>query len=71
MEKPTKEHMTAVKHILRYIKGTLKYGCFYGKGGEVKLTGFCDSDHAGDVDDRKSTTGVLFYLGTSPVSWIS
>ena len=28
-------------------------------------------DHAGDVDSRKSTSGVLFFLGDSPVSWQS
>jgi hypothetical protein len=26
---------------------------------------------AGDVDDRKSTTGIIFYLGANPVSWLS
>lgn len=35
------------------------------------LTGYSDSDMAGDVDDQKSTTGVIFYLGESPVSWVS
>lgn len=33
--------------------------------------GYRDSDMAGDIDDRKSTTGVIFYLGSSPVSWVS
>jgi hypothetical protein len=37
----------------------------------LQLTGFSDSDHAGDVDDRKSTSGVLFYLGNSAISWFS
>jgi hypothetical protein len=71
MERPTTEHMNVVKHILRYIKGTLKYGRVYTRGSELQLTCFSDSDHGGDVDDRKSTTGVLFYLGTNPVSWSS
>jgi hypothetical protein len=35
------------------------------------LVGFSDSDHAGDIDDRRSTTGVLYYLGSSPVTWQS
>jgi hypothetical protein len=71
MESPTTEHVAAVKHSLRYIKGTLKLGCFYAKDGDLQLIGFSDSDHAGDVDDRKSTSGVLFYLGNSPISWFS
>ena len=73
MEAPTTEHMAAVKQILRYVKGTMGLGCCYEKKekGELRLTGYSDSDMAGDVDDRKSTTGVAFFLGTSLVSWLS
>ena len=72
MEKPTKEHMAAVKNILRYVKGTVNLGCSFRKSDKPpSLLGYCDSDHAGDIDDRKSTTGVLFYFGQCPVSWIS
>jgi hypothetical protein len=72
MEKPTKEHMMAVKHILRYLKGTINLGCSYKKfASEPTLMGYSDSDHAGDIDDRKSTSGVLFYFGNCPVSWVS
>jgi hypothetical protein len=73
MKHPTEEHWNAVKHILRYIAGTLDYGCSYkGAQGEgAVLSGFSDSDMAGDVDSRKSTTGVLFFLGDRPVSWQS
>lgn len=72
METPTSEHMAAVKRILRYIAGTLDFGCCYNRSvGPATLTGFSDSDMAGDVDTRKSTMGVLFFLGTNPVSWQS
>jgi hypothetical protein len=30
MERLTEEHRGAVKHILRYVAGTLDYGCHYG-----------------------------------------
>ncbi|KAJ8773038.1 hypothetical protein K2173_028215 [Erythroxylum novogranatense] len=62
METPTEIHMAAVKQILRYLKGTLK---------SYKLMGYADSDLAGDVDDRKSTTGVIFFLGENPITWSS
>jgi hypothetical protein len=32
---------------------------------------FCGSDQAGDIVDRKSTTGILFYLGANPITWAS
>jgi hypothetical protein len=73
LEEPREDHRAAVKHLLRYIAGTQDHGVFYGKGksGDHWLVGFSDSDHAGDIDDRRSTTGVLYYLGSSPVTWQS
>ena len=72
MEAPTAEHLAAVKHLLRDIAGTLNFGVRFEKGqGEAKLLGYSDADMAGDVDDRKSTTGIFFFLGRSPVSWQS
>lgn len=72
MEKPTTEHLSAVKHILRYIAGTIHFGLCYSKGqGRIELKGYSDADLAGDVDDRRSTSGVLFCLGGIPVSWQS
>jgi len=62
-----------VKHILRYLKGTLGYGCKYDKGAELKpiLVGYSDNDFAGDVKDRKSMTGIGYFLGSSLVTWAS
>ncbi|XP_066341683.1 uncharacterized mitochondrial protein AtMg00810-like [Miscanthus floridulus] len=71
MESPTAEHMVAIKRVLRYIAGTLHYGCYYQREKEAQLTGFSDSDLAGDLDTRKSTTGVLFFLGSSLITWQS
>ena len=72
MEKPTTEHMAAVKHILLYVKGTLNLGCVYEKKeGILELIGYSDSDLAGDTDDRKSTSSLIFFLGSNPISWCS
>lgn len=68
--KPTKEHWVAVKRILRYLKGTPNYGLMYcNKDGDRPLTGFSDADWAGDVNDRKSTSGYLFMMSGAPISW--
>ena len=73
MECPTSQHLAAVKQILRYIRGTLNLGCSYVRKSsqELNLLGYSDSDHAGDTDDCKSTTGVMYFLGGCPISWLS
>jgi hypothetical protein len=72
MEAPTSEHLGAVKRILRYVAGTLDYDCCYKRTeGEAKLLGFSDADMGGDIDTRKSTTGVLFFFGPCAISWQS
>lgn len=35
------------------------------------LSGYSDSDHAGCMDDRKSTTGMVFYLNENLITWVS
>ncbi|KAJ1257988.1 hypothetical protein BS78_10G038800 [Paspalum vaginatum] len=72
MEEPRLEHMAAMKQLLRYVKGTSYHGLFYtNDGGKLNLLGYSDSGMAGDVDGRKSTTGVIFFLGGNPVTWLS
>ena len=72
MEEPRGSHWAAVKQILRYLAGTVHYGVVYKRLGTVdSLVGYSDSDLAGDVDDRKSTSGLVFLLGTSLVTWVS
>jgi hypothetical protein len=68
MHDPGKRHWEAVKQIIRYLKGTQFRGLVLGgTGGE--LQGYVDSDHAGDKDTRRSTTGYIFYLFGGPISW--
>jgi hypothetical protein len=72
MEDPHEDHLAAVKHILRFVAGTSDVGMFYPRSGDrAELQGYSDSDLAGDLDSRKSTTGVLFFHGSSLVSWQS
>ena len=68
--KPTEAHLTAAKRILRYLKGTLNIAIKYQKS-DNGLIGYTDSDWAGDLDDRHSTTGNVFLMAGGPISWLS
>jgi hypothetical protein len=73
MERPTELHVAAVKRIMRYLKRTLSFGILYKYKTDEGLImqGWTDSDYAGDHDDRKSTSGYVFTLGSSAVCWSS
>ena len=68
---PRESHMTAVKRIFRYLKGTTNLGLLYRKSLDYKLIGFCDADYAGDRIERKSTSGNCQFLGDNLISWAS
>jgi hypothetical protein len=57
-------HWIGEKHVLRYIAGSVDYGLDYVRGDGVSLVGYTDSDWAGCVIDRKSTSGCCFGLGS-------
>ncbi|EGU82049.1 hypothetical protein FOXB_07438 [Fusarium oxysporum f. sp. conglutinans Fo5176] len=67
---PTNEHQTAVKRIFRYLKGSQNLELVY-QGGLQPLLGYTDSDWAGDLETRRSTSGYVFNLGTGAISCIS
>ncbi|GJU07235.1 retrovirus-related pol polyprotein from transposon TNT 1-94 [Tanacetum coccineum] len=70
--KPTKKHLTAVKRIFWYLKDSINMGLWYPKDTGFELTAFSDSDHAGCLDSRKSTSsGIQFLGGDKLVSWSS
>nr|GEY04481.1 retrovirus-related Pol polyprotein from transposon TNT 1-94 [Tanacetum cinerariifolium] len=70
--KPTEKHLTAGKRIFRYLKETIHMGLWYPKDTGFELTAFSDSDHAGCLDSRKSTSGGIQFLGGDKlVSWSS
>jgi hypothetical protein len=71
MQRPTTEHQQAVKRIIRYVVRTLDHGLYYPRcPGEAHLVRYSNSDHAGDIDTSKSTSGILFF-GKCLVSWQS
>src|ERR1700738_3846462 len=66
MSKLGKEHWTAVKRGFRYLRGTSDYGLCYqrrpGLDRVLDIHGFVDTDWAGDLDQRRSTSGYVFNL---------
>ena len=70
MARPSMEHWTAAKAVLRYIAGTPNQGITFRKSSTT-LEGYCDADYAGDLDTRRSTTGFVFILSGGAISWSS
>jgi hypothetical protein len=66
---PRHEHWIDTKHVLRYIRGTLNYGLRYIASSDIQLHGFIDSDWAGSTEDKRSTSGICFSLGSTMISW--
>jgi histone deacetylase 1/2 len=66
---PTTIHWTAVKCILRYLRGTISHGLRLRKSPSTIVSAFSDADWAGCPDDRRSTSGFAVYVGSNLVSW--
>jgi hypothetical protein len=60
-----------VRRILRYIKHTLQRGIFYEAKSQLQIHGYTDADWAGNVSDRRSTDGFMFFFGNGVVNWSS
>ena len=67
MSKPSKVHMGAAKHLLRYLGETLDFSLVYKKGG-FKLTAFSDSNWGSNPDNGRSTSCYIMMFCKAPVS---
>lgn len=68
MQEPKTCHWKATKQILRYIHGTMDNGLDYKKN-DLFFSGYTDANYAESIDDRRSTSGYVFFLGSGPISW--
>jgi len=68
MHSPSTSHWSAAKRVLRYLKNSIDHGLLFTKGS-LQLQAFCDSDWAGNPDDRRSTSGFGVFLGPCLISW--
>ncbi|XP_039008418.1 uncharacterized mitochondrial protein AtMg00810-like [Hibiscus syriacus] len=71
MQAPLETHFQEVKHILRYLQGTVDFGLYFLASSRLYLTGFADASWGADVDDRHSTYGYCIYFGGNLDSWSS
>jgi len=60
-----------VKRIIRYVNDTINHGIWYSRETNLVLAGYSDADWAGNADERKSTSGGCFNVGTNLVAWMS
>ena len=68
MSNPSKAHMAAAKHLLRYLAGTTDHVITYNQGG-FQLTAFSDANWGSNPDNGKSTPSYLIFLSNGPISF--
>ncbi|XP_021321347.1 uncharacterized protein LOC110437281 [Sorghum bicolor] len=71
MHDPREPHLTALKCLLRYLRGTVDYGLLLHRSPSSELVVYIDADWAGCPDTRRSTSGYAVFLGGNLVSWSS
>ncbi|XP_019052063.1 PREDICTED: uncharacterized protein LOC109114206 [Nelumbo nucifera] len=71
MHKPTTEHWTAVKRLLRYLNSTSTFGLRFQPSSTLQLFVYSDADWACNPDYCKSSSGYAIFLGTNLISWAS
>ena len=67
-QSPNQDHWTTVRRVLKYLRGTINYGLYFS-GFPSVLEGFSDANWISNSNEMKSTSGYVFILGGSAVSW--
>ena len=66
---PTRRHWNGIKHIFRYLKGTIDLGLFYFKeSNSIRLVGYADAGYKSDPHKARSQIGYLFYYNSTTIS---
>jgi hypothetical protein len=71
MHDPREPHLTPLKRLLRYLRGTFDYGLLLHRASSTDLVIYTDADWAGCPNTRRSTSGYAVFLGGNLVSWLS
>jgi len=68
---PTTRHWNGVKHVFRYLRGTIHMGLFYFYESDSQLIGYADACYLSDPHKARSQTGYLFTCGGTTIPWCS
>ena len=69
LKQPYASPLERNQKIFAYLKGTVNHGISYHRSADLTLLAYTDADYAGNLDDRKSTSGAVFTLTGGPVAW--
>jgi hypothetical protein len=67
MHDPREPHLTAMKRILRYLRGTPDFGLLLRRSSSSDMVIYTNADWAGCADTRRSTSGYAVFLGDNLV----
>ena len=69
---PTRRHWNGIKHIFRYLRGSIDLGLYYSKESTTSsLVGYSDAGYRSDPHKARSQTGYLFCYNGTAISWRS
>ncbi|GKD58767.1 ribonuclease H-like domain-containing protein [Tanacetum coccineum] len=69
MHDPREPHLSALKRVLRYIRGDLDHGLQLHVSSTSQLNAYTDADWAGCPVTRRFTSGYCVFLGDNLLSW--
>ena len=68
---PTRRHWKGVKHIFRYLQGTIDMELLYSNASKPELIGYADGDYLSNPHKARSQIGYVFTYGGTTISWRS
>ena len=74
MANPERVHRDVVKRVLKYLRGTFEYRLYFQDNSSrcsICIHGYVDSDCAGDINSRRSTSGYAFMMFGGAISWMT
>ena len=71
LSNPGMDHWKKTKRVMWYLQRTKDYMLTYRRSSHLEIVGYLNSNFAGCLDSRRSTSGYIFMLAGGAVSWKS